>query len=398
MSTHKTWLALLIVVICGSLFLITSNGEGESIKETIGTSIPTFASIKATQQPMNIVPKSTPAPMILDPNPERVNDIGLYLNKIYSTKYENYYFSPESVYTVLNIIGISSVGETRAEIDLFTGINNSSLINQPEEFLFEFAMWYSEDILINNAFILQTGVSATPLSGNNVDEINNWVEETLGYQQNISKRSLFAPESEIAFGFANNFSISEYLPTGDISVSGPFTKMDDSVMRIDYCCTNSSISESISKKYHFFSFQTKDLNKTLLVIQPNNKYDAMNMLSNLKIGDLMSGVGDSYQEKYICFPQGKYFSEIDFTDLLIQYGIRRIFFPDVAELSNLSMSESTYISGVYSFAESDFEMEGNKVSQSSLPEDTYWLDSPFLYFVIDNDNSMLKGIGRLISP
>nr|MBI9051877.1 hypothetical protein [Anaerolineaceae bacterium] len=210
--------------------------------------------------------------------------------------------------------------------------------------------------------------------------------------------SLFAPESEIAFAIENSFSISEYLHLGGSSISARFSKMDDTTMRIDYYCINSSFFESTNRKFRLLSIPSEDHNKQLVIVQPFNKYDAMNMLSGLSIEDIESERGEGYQENTYCIPQGKYFSEYDFTDPLIEYGIRRIFFPDVAELTNLTNSQSAFISGIYSFTKSNFEVLGEPAAYSSLPEETLWLDSPFLYFEIDNEDSLLLGIGRLISP
>ena len=379
--------------------------------------------------------EQTPTPVVSDapvaPN-EQTEEFETSFLKRNDTK-KNLIYSPLSIKYALRMLEDGANGNTRNEIDSVVGnLNLTKYDNIPDKLSLANAIYinqrYQNDIKgsyttqLKNAY--QAEVKIDPFTSPN--PMNDWIsEKTFGLIQNVLDSDTVNPDETLLLINALAIQMEwQRKFENDATRKQTFTKVDGSTMDVSmmsrkaaemtdtYWLDNDITAVCMNLK------QYGDTQLEFIAVMPKNQSlseytKTISMKELEKLTQKMIIPNDPDTEVKIKIPKFKYdFSLEEFKQNLIDLGIKEVFVPDRANLTNIAeLEDNLYVNAAIHKAMIDFSEEGIKAAAVTvfgvkansifMPPKTVVdivFDQPFFYVIRDKQTKEIWFVGTVYEP
>lgn len=362
---------------------------------------------------------------------ESINSFGVDMLKIIDnsdTDNENVFFSPFSINSALYMVMNGAEGETKTQLlsalklkDLnIPSINaNHKAIydiltnsNKSENLFLANSIWINNNFTVENTFqkTLENYYYAQAFNKDfansaTLTAINDWIaNNTGGMIKNMLDRidKLAVLYLINAIYFKDNWKIQF---DKEKTTKTTFTNSDNSTSTVDMMF----IKDTTLRKYSDDKLKAVELpynksNTRMLIIQPKSFKDLNTYIGNLNYSDI-SNLSEKMKasELTLLMPKFKLETKYLLNDILKKLSISKAFTPD-AEFDLITKAEKIFISRVLHNAAIEVDEAGTKAAAATVVEfertsidesSIINLNSPFMFFIIDNKTNAILFVGKI---
>lgn len=369
--------------------------------------------------------------MVTTENNTKITDLSVELLKnTFDKEGENSMISPISIIYALGMTTNGASGETLEELENTLGMPIDDLngylhgyfnsLETSEDYKFNLAnsIWINEnsDFRANEEFLkvnknyYDAQIYSSPFTEETVEEVNNWVNENT--QEMIPTVLDEIPEGSIMF-LINALSLDAKWenPYVDTAISeGEFTKEDGEAKTVEFMYED--LYEYIEGESETgFKKDYVDGKYSFVALLPNEDIPMNDYLENLngeKIQNLLENISE--EEVQTLLPKFETTYDLSLVEPLQAMGVHKGFSPSEADFSNMgTTNDNIFISNIIHKTFINVDEAGtqagavtstimNTTSMPVEPPKQVYLDRPFVYMIVDNENNIPLFIGNLMDP
>ena len=377
----------------------------------------------------NMTPKDVEPTTDLSSQNDAVTDFALRLFQNTNTTTENTLISPLSVLCALSMTANGANAKTLEEMEQVLGMTPEDLnqylytyvrnLPQGENYKLSLAnsIWFTDDerFTVREDFLqtltdyYRADVYAAPFDNQTCKDINNWVEENTDGMipeilDQIPPNAVMYLINALAFDARWSETYKKYQVR-----EGDFTKEDGTIQKADFMYSTEHSYLEDDRATGFVKYY-KGGKYAFVALLPKDGIDLSQYISSLT-GDALHDLLNepAYTTVYTSIPKFESEYSVEMSEILKAMGMTSAFDPATADFTDLGSSTAgnIYINRVLHKTYISVEEEGTKAAavtavepgdgaaiEQEEPKEVY-LDRPFVYMLIDCENSIPFFIGTL---